>query len=87
MDSAVIILMQLVVWLGLAFLTARVASKRGRSPVLWGIFSLVAPLIGLIAALCLSKTPPVAEEKDDGSITTLSLNTQDDKPKSQGTPT
>ena len=73
-------IIQIAVWLGLTYLTAKIAFGRGRSVVSWTIFGLMAPVLALICALCLSKNLPKQEE-DAHALTTLSLNMPTDKPK------
>lgn len=82
MDPDTRIFVQTALWLVLAFLTAKIASERGRSTVSWAIFGLMAPGFALICALCLSKKPP-KEEEDARALTTLSLSTPTDKPKGE----
>ena len=80
--SDVLPLLQIAIWAALIWITVKIASGRGRSAFLWGIFALCAPGIALICALFISKEPLAEEEL----MTTLSLNAPapDDKSKSQG---
>ena len=71
--------LQIAIWLGLAYITVRIAHGRGRSVALWGFFGLVAPVISLICALCLSKEPP----QEEPSVTILSLTPKDGKAQSK----
>jgi hypothetical protein len=80
MDSDSAIFLRALIWLGLTFLTAKIAFERGRSVVTWTIFGLIAPVLSLICALCLSKNPP-KEAEDAHSFTALSLSAPTEQPK------
>jgi hypothetical protein len=43
------------VWAVLVFLAVRAASSKGRSPVLWGIFAAIIPIVALIIVLVLPR--------------------------------
>lgn len=79
MGADAMIPLQIAVWLGLTYVTARIASERGRPVVVWIIFGLVFPGLALICALCLSKEAPSFDAKP---LTTLSLNTPTNKENS-----
>jgi hypothetical protein len=70
---------QVALWLGVAYITARIASERGRPFVVWIVFGLALPGVALICALSLSKEPPGFDAKP---LTRLSLDTLSDKPRS-----
>ncbi len=68
---------QVAVWLGVAYITARIAQGRAGVFLVWIIFGLVFPPVALIWGLCLSKEAPGFDAKDP--LTTLSLH----KPESE----
>lgn len=72
--------LEVAIWLGVAYITARIAQGRGRMFLVWAILGLAFPPVALICALCLSKEAPGFDAKDP--LTTLSLNTPTAKPQS-----
>ncbi|MGE3234728.1 MAG: hypothetical protein AB7O78_13505 [Thermoleophilia bacterium] len=48
----------IVVALAFAFICAKIASDKGRSPLLWGILGLILPVIALIIIALLPRTGP-----------------------------
>lgn len=84
MDTDTFIYLRFAIWIGLALLTAKIASDRGRSTATWAIFGFMAPVLSLICALCLSKEPPPQKGGDPNALTTLSLTSPIERPKSDG---
>jgi len=69
--------LRFAIWLGLTYITVRIAADRGRSAGLWAIFAIFFPVITLICALCLSKQP-----LEEPAVTSLSLSAPNEKPES-----
>jgi hypothetical protein len=52
------VIIWIVLALAFAFICAKVALNKGRSPLTWGILGLVFPVIALIVILVLPRTGP-----------------------------
>jgi hypothetical protein len=50
-------LISFIIWIVLLVITVRVASRKGYSPVLFGIFSFFCSIIALIVALVMRPKP------------------------------
>jgi hypothetical protein len=46
-----------IIWLILLVITVRAASRKGHSPILFGIFSFFCPIVALIVALAMRPKP------------------------------
>ena len=58
MGTVIGVIIWVVVALAFAFICAKVAFNKGRSPLLWGILGLVFPVIALIIIALLPRTGP-----------------------------
>ncbi len=58
MGTVIGVIIWVVVAVAIAFLCANIASKKGRSPALWGILGFVIPVIALILILVLPRSGP-----------------------------
>ncbi len=62
MEPAVILLLEVIIWLGFGIACAVIASKRGRNPLAWFFIGMFAGCIGLILVLVL-ENPKEKEER------------------------
>ncbi len=62
MEPVVIILLEVIIWLGFGIACAVIASKRGRNPLAWFFIGMFAGCIGLILVLVL-ENPKEKEER------------------------
>ena len=47
----------LIVWICMAILCARIAQKKGRDPIIWGVVGCLTSIVGLIiVAMCEDKS-------------------------------
>ena len=47
----------LIVWICMAILCARIAQKKGRDPIIWGVIGCLTSIVGLIiVAMCEDKS-------------------------------
>jgi hypothetical protein len=58
MGTVIGVIIWVVVALAFAFICAKVAFNKGRSPLTWGILGLVFPVVALSVILLLPRTGP-----------------------------
>ena len=58
METVIGVIVWIVVALAFAYFCAKIASNKGRSPLLWAILGLIIPVIALIIIALLPRTGP-----------------------------